>query len=236
MRQRTDTVEDFVLEERVRQAGYHYLAELFRDPAELTEASEVPALIGEIVEAIDDSELRRSSRQLGEAFNAADPVALRRDYTALFIGPQNLLAPPYGSIYLEPAKRQVMGESTRDAKRLYRQAGMKVSSEFKQPPDHIMLELRFMSHVVFGVVEELSADSPDWQRAGNLVKIQLEFLQRHLVAWIKPFTHLVLENSATSFYSVVAELTERFVAYDYQHAAPSMYEDFSRFNPATDSN
>ena len=242
MREHTETLEDFVLEERVRQGGYHYLAELFRDPVELSGEPELPKQLAEIVGAVEDRELHRSCDRLvvslgGEDGSGGEDAAgaLRRDYTALFVGPQNLLAPPYGSVYLEPAKRQVMGESTQDVMRLYRQAGLEVSREFKQPPDHIRLELRFMSHVIKGVIDALSESDADWERAGALVNTQLGFLQRHLVAWVKPFTHLITENSSTAFYSALAEFTERFVAYDYQHAAKWMYEDFARLNQSSGS-
>ncbi len=236
MREHTETLEDFVLEERVRQAGYHYLAELFRDPVELSGEPELPKQLAEIVGAVEDRELRRSCDRLVVSLEAAaDDGALRRDYTALFVGPQNLLAPPYGSVYLEPAKRQVMGESTQDVMRLYRQAGLEVSREFKQPPDHIRLELRFMSQVIKGVIDALSESDADWERAGALVNTQLGFLQRHLVAWVKPFTHLITENSSTGFYSALGEFAERFVSYDYRHAAKSMYEDFARLNQSSGS-
>ncbi len=235
MREHTETLEDFVLEERVRHAGYHYLAELFRDPAALSGEIELPAQLAEIVTAIEDHELHRSCDRLVTSFEEADATLLRRDYSALFVGPQNLLAPPYGSVYLEPAKRQVMGESTQDVIRLYRQAGLEVSPEFKEPPDHVRLELRFMSHVIKSIIDALSEPDAEWERADALVNTQLGFLQRHLVAWVKPFTHLITENSSTAFYSALAEFTERFVAYDYQHAAKTMYEDFSRLNPNTGS-
>ncbi|MBT8334038.1 MAG: molecular chaperone TorD family protein, partial [Deltaproteobacteria bacterium] len=56
------------------------------------------------------------------------------DHAALFVGPFELIAAPYGSVYKEQY-RQVMGETTIDVLRFYQDAGLAV--EIKEPPDHI---------------------------------------------------------------------------------------------------
>jgi len=43
-----------------------------------------------------------------------DVQLLMVDYSKLFVGPYQLLAPPYGSVYLEDGK--LMGESTMDVR------------------------------------------------------------------------------------------------------------------------
>ncbi len=66
---------------------------------------------------------------------------LQRDYARLFIGPFELLAPPYGSIYLENEER-VCGDSTADVIARYRQEGLRIA--LKEPADHLAIELEFM--------------------------------------------------------------------------------------------
>ena len=62
--------------------------------------------------------------------------SLRIDYSKLFLGPYSILAPPYGSIYLEN-KGAVMGDSTIDVKNKYAEEGLNVC--LKEVPDHIAI-------------------------------------------------------------------------------------------------
>ncbi len=231
MREHAETLEDFVLEERVRQAAYHYLADVYRYPEEFCRHTEVLDNLCEVAKAVDKTHLLPVAKRVRAAARDELQDSLNKEFAALFIGPQNLLAPPYGSVYLEPEKRQVMGKSTQDVQRLYRQAGLEVSKAFKQPPDHIRIELRFMSHLIARILEAL--EQGDIQQAEALVNTQLGFLQRHLARWVKPFSRLVIEHSTTELYTALGELTERFVAHDYQYGAITMYEDFVRLSSSS---
>ncbi|MFP4481041.1 MAG: molecular chaperone, partial [Desulfohalobiaceae bacterium] len=60
---------------------------------------------------------------------------LRVDHAKLFVGPYQLAAPPFGSVYLEQ-RQTLMGESTQMVKELYRQAGLEMDPEYNSPADH----------------------------------------------------------------------------------------------------
>ncbi len=66
-----------------------------------------------------------------------------------------MLAPPYGSVYLE-RERTVMGESTLDVVRRYRQEGLDISADFHDAPDHITAELEFVHFLIFKALEAAS--------------------------------------------------------------------------------
>ena len=138
-----------------------------------------------------------------------DLKALAVDAAKLFIGPFELLAPPYGSVYLENS-RVVMGESTIDAEKLYIDEGLNL--ELKEAPDHITIELEFMSYLNFLQVEALNASN--MESAQLYRKKQLAFLDDHLGRWVFKFTENITTFSHTEFYKNVAVLTDALIQAD----------------------
>ncbi len=139
--------------------------------------------------------------ELTEEANIGEIEDLRIDYAKLFVGPFDLLAPPYGSVYLEK-RRRVMGESTLDALRCYQEAGLTMDRYFMEAPDHIAAELEFMYYLSF---QDLDNES---------VERQKYFLEHHLGAWVEDFTALVEERAETNFYRHLARITRLFVNAD----------------------
>lgn len=125
------------------------------------------------------------------------------DYARLFVGPFDLLAPPYGSVYLEKTRR-IMGETTENALRDYREAGLEMDRAFYEPPDHIAVELEFMYYLVF-----LNINA-----AGDKMQIQNSFLNHHIGLWVEDFAGLVEKWAATEFYRNLARITRLFVKTD----------------------
>ncbi|MHC4694550.1 MAG: TorD/DmsD family molecular chaperone [Planctomycetota bacterium] len=139
--------------------------------------------------------------------------SLKIDYTRLFVGPFKLLAPPYGSIYLED--NRVMGVSTLDARYCYESEGMNVV--IKEAPDHIAVELEFMYYLAVKKIqatkEENSQDIQLYQ------KKQKSFLCSHLARWLSEFTENVQKHAQTEFYRKLARLTALFVQNDLDACA-----------------
>jgi len=141
-------------------------------------------------------------------YPVVDLELLKVDYTRLFVGPFKLLAPPYGSFYLEDGR--MMGESTVDVRNWYEKLGLDVV--INDAPDHIAMELEFMYY--------LAAKQIQATQEGNLQEIQLHrqeqrlFLCSHLTRWLPEFAKNVQENAQTEFYKELARLTEVFVQKD----------------------
>ncbi|MHC4280926.1 MAG: TorD/DmsD family molecular chaperone [Planctomycetota bacterium] len=74
---------------------------------------------------------------------AVELESLIIDFTSLFVGPFKLLAPPYGSVYLEHNK--FMGDSTIDVGKFYEDEDLDIV--IKDAPDHIAMELEFMYYL-----------------------------------------------------------------------------------------
>ncbi|MFW6042559.1 MAG: TorD/DmsD family molecular chaperone [Chloroflexota bacterium] len=141
---------------------------------------------------------------------------LKIDYSRLFIGPFKVLAPPYGSIYLDNA-RTVMGPSTADVRNRYREFGLDISQDFKDAPDHISAELEFLYYLVFQELEALK--QADVESARILLDAQKSFLDAHLGAWVAEFTDRVSAHAETEFYSNLARATAAFIRCDLDNIA-----------------
>jgi TorA maturation chaperone TorD len=137
-----------------------------------------------------------------------DLESLKIDYTRLFVGPFKLLAPPYGSFYLEDKK--LMGDSTIDVKKCYDDEGLNIV--IKDAPDHIIMELEFLYYLVAKQIE--ATTDQNLQMLQTCQQKQCDFLQTHLGRWLPAFAENIKKNAQTKFYSDLAELTEQFVLND----------------------
>lgn len=137
------------------------------------------------------------------------------DYSALFIGPFKLLAPPYGSVYLE-GERKVMGDSTIDAALFYRQAGVEMDrDEQKDMPDHIAVELEFMYYLIGRELESYqNSHDEDALKYSNM---QEDFLKKHLGAWAPKFAEDVKKGAVNPFYQNLAGCTLTFIKSDMEY-------------------
>jgi TorA maturation chaperone TorD len=140
-----------------------------------------------------------------------DVEQLKIEFSKLFVGPFKLLAPPYGSVYLEPGRR-VMGDSTIDARNWYREAGLDFSDNLKEAPDHITIELEFVYYLIYKELEAIA--NSDGEAALATLNKRKGFLVNHLGAWVSGFADKVEENAETDFYKDLARLTNAFVQKD----------------------
>ena len=139
---------------------------------------------------------------------------LKIDYSRLFVGPYKLLAPPYGSVYLEDA-RKVMGDSTMDVRNRYQEEGLDIG--LKEAPDHIAVELEFMYFLIFKEIEAIK--NSDSKSAVSYLKRQRSFLKTHLGRWVSEFAENVEANAQAEFYKNLARLTKSFIKKDMREMA-----------------
>lgn len=142
-----------------------------------------------------------------------DLESLRVDYSRLFVGPYKLLAPPYGSVYLED--NRLMGESTMDVKSCYEAEGLDIV--LKEAPDHITMELEFVYYLITKQAQAI--ENADLQMAEAYKHKQLTFLSSHLSRWLTGFSENVQKNAQTDFYKTLARLTELFIQKDMDACA-----------------
>lgn len=147
---------------------------------------------------------------------------MKAEYNRLFVGPGHVLAPPYESIYKtrnkDNEKGVVMGDSTVAAKHFYRRAGLGLSNDFTDLPDHISLELHFMGYLCNLEIERTHEESEESKvsegKQSSVHKMQVDFLETHLGSWISDFSQAVSNVTYFPFYKAVAELAERWIKID----------------------
>ena len=143
----------------------------------------------------------------------ADLEPLKVDFAKLFVGPYQLSAAPYGSVYLED-ERKMMGNSTLDVRERYRDAGLDTAKTFKDAPDHISAELEFMHYLIYKEIEAFA--NSDIEMAIAFIQRQKSFLEDHLMAWVPEFAKSIIEHARNPFYTNLARATEMFLKENYE--------------------
>lgn len=149
-----------------------------------------------------------AAQKMEASFRENGTENLLIDYSRLFLGPFDIRAKPYGSVYLE-GEKVVMGDSTVALQELYRRGGFELAGDFKEMPDHIAAELEFLYLLIFHENEARQAgESGQLER---LTELKREFLGTHLGRWVAPFSESLRQGAGTTFYQQLAWLTEAFV-------------------------
>jgi TorA maturation chaperone TorD len=145
---------------------------------------------------------------MARALSQAADVELAVAHAKLFVGPFELQAPPYGSLYLESQKR-LMGDSTMEVLKMYQRAGLALNTDFQDAPDHITAELEFM---YFLIAKELQAlRKGDRKEASGYLNMQQEFHDNYLRPWIEPFGERIETASEHEFYTLLAQSLSTFI-------------------------
>jgi TorA maturation chaperone TorD len=144
---------------------------------------------------------------------AVELEVLKIDHARLFVGPFTLLAPPYGSVYLED--NRIMGDSTLDVRDYYRREGL--DTVIKEVPDHITVELEFMYYLVARQAQ--AANEGNLQDVRLYQQRQKSFMSSHLARWLTAFTERVQKKAQAEFYKKLALLTQMFVQEDLDACA-----------------
>jgi TorA maturation chaperone TorD len=147
----------------------------------------------------------RIAGEMGSSLRTCTQEQLSIDHAALFVGPFELVAAPYGSVYKEQ-HRQVMGWSTIEVIRFYQDAGLSVES--KEPADHVAIELEFMHYLCLKEAEaEMAGNQSERQEFRHL---QSRFFQTALL-WVPQFCDSIKKGTTNPFYSGLADCLREFM-------------------------
>ena len=141
---------------------------------------------------------------------AALARSLSVEYCRLFVGPQSVPCPPYGSVYLDGG--QAMGPSAIDALSRYRQAGLRPARIWREPPDHIAVELQFMAHLSAKCAVAAAAGQHD--DAPPLLEIQRAFLRDHVGRWGPVFAERLKRAASCHLYRFLGEFLGAWLTFD----------------------
>lgn len=137
-------------------------------------------------------------RPLAEAFSQPSDEPLTAAWQRLFIGPDALPAPPWGSVWLD-RESVLFGDSTLALRQWMREQVIGIASTQNEPEDHI------------GTLLLLAA----WLTESGRQRECEQLLAWHLLPWAGRFLTVFQERAAHPFYAALGELT-RLTLSDWQ--------------------
>ena len=194
-----------------RENIYRLLAACYYSPATSLFEENCCTSLANLLEGVT-SNATQYADEAADAMKTVSPESLAVEHARLFIGPFHLVAPPYGSIYLDDAKT-VMGDSTAKVAAFYHACGLHLADDFHDLPDHFAVELEFMSYLAFKQRE--AEDAGDKDEVARIVSLQREFLDRFLMPWLGPFTSAIVNDGEAPFYQAIARCSAAFINADY---------------------
>ena len=127
---------------------------------------------------------------------------IKEDFNALFIGPHELKAVPWSSVYLTE-EQLVMTEPAMAVRSFYRHYGVEIHTGEHEPDDHIGLQFAFMAHLIGRALDAVEQD----QAYEPWVEAIGEFLTHHVLTWSGRFLEVMETGAETDFYKGLAQLT-----------------------------
>lgn len=149
----------------------------------------------------NDPENRRCSPEVHEAIGRIaeapldDAQEFEFEYNRLFVGPEQLPAPPYETIYVS-TDPTLMRQVTMSVRQAYLDHGIAISSKNVEPDDHLAFEFLFASKLIEdGSLDELSG-----------------FLDDHMNKWIEGHATAIRDNSANQVILGFADLAQSVIS------------------------
>jgi TorA maturation chaperone TorD len=127
------------------------------------------------------------------------------DYENLFVGPNDILAPLWESVYRTKDKL-LFGDIELTVRQFYN--SVKLDVKESEPADYLSLELSFMSRLCDMAMKDNFKNINE-----NLIK-QHVFLKDHLLSWISPWEDDVNKKAKTKFWRGLSLLTKGFLQND----------------------
>ena len=125
------------------------------------------------------------------------------DFNRLFVGPGEMLATPWESVYRSKTKLTFQ-ESTLQVRELYERFGVQAPALHREPDDHLGLELAFVA--TLSHLAARAATESDMTQVAKCFDAQRDFLQDHLLAWVPACLALVEKHAETDYYRGAALL------------------------------
>lgn len=161
--------------------------------------------------AIDGSPAPRTLMEALGGLAHADLGALSDEYTRLFLGPKDLIAPPWESVY-RGTERALFQESTLAVRKWYEQYGFEPAQLLRYPDDHISLMMHFLALLCERAVSALEEEKEETYR--DAMAAQLLFEQNHLMNWLDAYASDMEKSETNLFYPQFTKAVADMVRYD----------------------
>ena len=191
---------------------YRLLAVCFYEPdREVFVEEKLCANLAGLMREISLPPVGEACQRMAQCLAQHNQEELLVEYSGLFLGPFGAPAHPYGSVYLEQ-ERTLMGDSTMEVLKLYAQSGVRYEGD--EPPDHIAIELEFMSFLE-GKVAQAISEGNQAERAG-FSAIRDRFFNRLLASWAPILGNILKEQATLAFYRDLGECLLGFIGAERQ--------------------
>jgi len=154
-------------------------------------------------------ELAHLQLECREGRLTVDEVAL--DFEGLFRVPGSRYLSPYESVYrpqLSGVQGRLWGPETAAVEQYYLREGLEPSQGCSELPDHVGVELEFMSHLCRQAAAALRAGDP---AARQYQLKQQHFFREHLGTWGRALAGRLASQAQTSLYRFLGNLLNLFL-------------------------
>jgi TorA maturation chaperone TorD len=135
---------------------------------------------------------------------------LAREYASLFLG----VGPKTVSL-CESVYRSTSGllyqSPLLEVRQSYRETGMAKTDQYREPDDHIAVELSYMARLCEMTQEAAEGET---ELALRCLMLQQAFLDDHLLRWIPLFAQQLIATAPSGFYRAMAHLLKGYIGID----------------------
>lgn len=139
--------------------------------------------------------LRRSCEEKEICFQT-----MQEDYTRLFTGTGQFLAPPYESVYLQN-DQQMPDNQTVKVREFYDAYGWKSKFRGRIPDDHLGIELLFLTRMI----ERYLLMDDEINKAEMRKEIR-RFIDQHILSWVREWNELIQTHANALSYKGIGSL------------------------------
>jgi len=197
-----------------RASVYWFFSALFSKELELEQIQSLAS--GEASQFLDQlakepdlsSTIAILKKQLNQlAVHPTGELELKSQFADLFLMDFQHSAPPYASVYLSN-EHLLMQEPHHAMLKQLESMGVKVVDNFKEPADHIAIELDCLGNIILQGVQADTGAEQD-----QATDTQVNFIEQHLTSWFPLFKQKV-DSHETSFYTTLTQLLCHYIEQD----------------------
>lgn len=144
---------------------------------------------------------------------------LEVEYTRLFIGPNGHIS-PHESI--QRGEDRHWGDYTVEVNKFYEQNGFATVDDYRGMPDHISVELLFLSNLV--EEEKNTINQNDIDSFHQIIQKEYDFIKQHPLIWINEFADKVCESAEYEFYKILSKFCSDFLVDEFHYLENTLAE------------
>ena len=168
-----------------------FLSRFLLDPP----SPELHALLGRRVEpSLDHDGLGARAEAVARLYADADPLALAKEWTRLFVGPRRAPCRPWHDTWESDGPPRLMGPKHTSMESFYRRAGLEPARVENEPADHAGLVLALFS--------ALAARAAGGEEVGDLLR---ELWEAHVASWMPRLAETLIAEARVPALTAVGE-------------------------------